>query len=289
MTTGAEGKALRPRQGLVRLVLSMAVATWGTTSPGLATSDAGTAAVEAWSPATAPSAAAPAAWRLPPFHAVDELSQRKQRFLDYLLPLVRAENDRIRQQRLGLEEVAAAYERGRPLGERRWWYLRDLAREYRVDAAALGPGRLIEALRERVDVIPPSLALAQAAKESGWGGSRFARRGNNLFGQWCFERGCGLVPRERGRGREHEIRAFTTVRHSVASYLKNLNTHPGYRALRALRAHQRRLDLPLSGLLLAEGLTRYSEGGAGYVREVQTLIRQIGLEGDVVMAQASRG
>jgi Bax protein len=87
-----------------------------------------------------------------------------------------------------------------------------------------------------------------------------------------------MVPRQRPSGMRHEVRSFDTVRHSVASYVRNLNTHPRYRRLRLLRAGLRAEALPLSGLRLAEGLTGYSERGYAYVREVQALIRQNALE-----------
>jgi Bax protein len=215
---------------------------------------------------------------LPAFDEADQVAAKKQRFFDFLGPVVRAENDRISRQRTGLLDIASARAAGERLSWRQAWFLGDLAREYRLDGRHLTPGELIGKLLERVDVIPASLVLAQAAKESGWGSSRFARRANNLFGQWCFEPGCGLVPRQRPAGMVHEVRSFATVRHSVVSYMRNLNTHPSYRRLRALRAELRERARPLSGMLLAEGLTRYSERGLAYVREVQVMIRQNALE-----------
>ena len=215
---------------------------------------------------------------LPPFHEMQHVAVKKQRFFDYLEPVVRTENDLIRRQRGRLLEIARAREAGEPMSWMQLRYLHALAREYRVHSRNLPGAALIDELRERVDVIPTSLVLVQAAKESGWGSSRFARRANNLFGQWCFETGCGLVPRERPAGMTHEVRSFDSVRDSVASYMLNLNTHPSYRGMRLLRSKLREQARPLSGVRLAEGLTRYSAHGAHYVREVQGMIRQNGLE-----------
>lgn len=237
------------------------------------------AAVLTWSVGVGVTERGPGAEPLPPFHEIEQVSVKKQRFFEYLTPVIRAENERIREQRARLLEIA----RDRDAGEAPGWlarrFLDRLAREYRVDADALDTDELIDALVERVDVIPRSLVLVQAAKESGWGSSRFARRANNLFGQWCFDPGCGLVPRNRPEGRVHEVQSFDTVRDAVASYVRNLNTHRSYEPLREVRAELRAADRPLRGSELARGLGRYSERGDVYVREVQSMIRENGLEG----------
>jgi Bax protein len=201
-------------------------------------------------------------------------AERKERFFEFMRPLIREENARILEQRERLRSLAAAEEVG--WFDRRW--LQGLAEDYGLDPEELETDALIERLLRRVDVVPVSLALAQAAKESGWGTSRFAREGNNLFGQWCYEPGCGLVPRARGEGRSHEVRVFDSPRASVASYLRNINTHRGYRELRQARARMRAADRPLSGLALAEQLHRYSERGQAYVEEIKGLIRYNRLE-----------
>ena len=130
----------------------------------------------------------------------------------------------------------------------------------------------------RVDEVPASLALVQAAKESGWGSSRFAREGYNFFGQQCFQRGCGFTPRNRTAGLRHEVAKFKSVRAAVRSYIHNLNTHPQYEAFRAIRAELRAKEAPLSGITLAQGLESYSERGLAYVEEVQAMIRANHLE-----------
>jgi Bax protein len=215
---------------------------------------------------------------LPAFHEIEQVDERKQEFFDYLTPVIRAENERIRQQRTRLMEIAGSYDQGQPPGWQDRRFLAGLAEQYRLEADELSTRQLLDALLMRVDVIPRSLVLVQAAKESGWGSSRFARRANNLFGQWCYDQGCGLVPQNRLPGRTHEVRSFDTVQDAVVSYLRNLNTHPSYEDLRDVRARLRAQDAPLSGVSLAEGLLRYSERGEVYVREVQAMIRQNHLE-----------
>jgi len=107
-----------------------------------------------------------------------------------------------------------------------------------------------------VDTIPPSLALAQAANESAWGTSRFARQAHNYYGQWCFEKGCGIVPDRRDANKSHEVAAFDSPRESVARYLHNLNSN----------------SAPVTGIALAAGLGKYSERGADYISELRSMI-----------------
>lgn len=215
-----------------------------------------------------------AASPIPDFREFEAGDERKLAFFEFMRPLIEEENARIMEDRQRLQELAAEESPG--WLDRRW--LHGLAHEYGVDAEDLDDETLIAALLRRVDVVPLSLALAQAAKESGWGTSRFARKGYNLFGEWCYDPGCGLVPRARARDRSHEVRVFDSPRDSVASYLRNINTHPGYRALRRVRAGMRAEDRPLSGMVLAEQLQRYSERGQAYVEDIKGLIRHNELE-----------
>lgn len=217
---------------------------------------------------------------LPDFGVLDGPA-KKERFFAFLEPKVHNANSAIERERVRLEEI------GRKVGdeslswlERR--FIAELAENYNIDMAEpadyIGT---ISQLMKRVDVIPTSLVLIQAAKESGWGTSKFAMLGNNLFGQQCFVAGCGFVPSARTAGRQHEVERFSTVDQAVASYLHNLNTHPRYQRLREIRATQRATfgeQADLTGSELAEGLLAYSERGADYVTEVQAMIRQNQLE-----------
>ncbi len=115
--------------------------------------------------------------------------------------------------------------------------------------------------------------LAQAANESGWGNSRFAREGNNLFGQWCFSIGCGIIPGERNHRSRHEVQVFETPFESVSSYMRNLNSHQQYQELRIIREQSLQQNETINGLLLTEGLLGYSERGEDYVLEIQQMIR----------------
>ncbi|MDX8381543.1 MAG: glucosaminidase domain-containing protein, partial [Ghiorsea sp.] len=132
------------------------------------------------------------------------------------------------------------------------------------------------ALLKRVDTVPLELVLSQAANESAWGTSRFARKANNLFGQWCFTKGCGLVPSRRNAGSTHEVAAFKSPQLSVRSYLRNLNTGRVYKDLRTIRAQKRAQGKTATAFELAEGLNKYSERGQAYVKEIRSMIKYNG-------------
>ena len=163
--------------------------------------------------------------------------------------------------------------------------LRHLARRYRVSGDPVKDPRARDALLRRVDVIPVSLVLAQAANESAWGTSRFAREGNNLFGIWTWDESKGIVPKKRAPGHRHLVRRFDSIQESVRYYLHNLNSHPAYTQLRILRAHAREQGRPLRGSELAAGLTRYSARGEEYVRLIRQLIQRYDLASLVARRQ----
>lgn len=158
-----------------------------------------------------------------------------------------------------------------------WFQRRDikaLAEEYELEWSDDDIADVTDRLWLRVDVIPEELALVQAAKESGWGRSRFAVEYSNLFGHWCYEAGCGVVPERRSASARHEVAAFDDVSESVRRYMNNLNTHERYAELRRLRAAQRRAEQPVTGPSLAPGLQGYSERGEPYVEEVISMMQQ---------------
>jgi Bax protein len=186
--------------------------------------------------------------------------ERKHLFIKTVLPLVLMENERLQQQRRETLDLLSRLEQGEPLPatEQRW--LRDLAREFRIKKDVVTEPQARDLLRRRVDIVPVDLALAQAALESGWGRSRHARKNHDLFGL------TGIAER-RGAPK------FETLRKSVHTYIRTLNSHAAYERLRKIRAKLRATDHPLDGAALAAGLTKYSSLGETYVRKVQTMIR----------------
>ncbi len=210
------------------------------------------------------------AYILPPLQAstldysqARTVEEKKQIFFDTLRPIIYNRNRLIRDDR---QRILFAREHGI---DQAW--LSQLAQRYKLAWNPRQPDW--QALLQRVDTIPVELVMAQAANESAWGQSRFAQQANNLFGQWCFRQGCGIVPGRRDEGKTHEIRAFDSINDSVESYMHNINTSRAYRKLRLIRARLRQQDEPLSGLQLANGLNSYSSRGQAYVREVKSIIR----------------
>ena len=135
------------------------------------------------------------------------------------------------------------------------------------------PIEVIKLLRRRVNVIPASLVLAQAANESGWGTSRFARQGNNLFGLWCYTENCGIEPARRQAGAKHQVAAFDNVEAGIKYYFYTINSHPAYRDLRIRRENLIASGQAVTGIELASGLMSYSERGQAYVDEIRAMIR----------------
>lgn len=205
--------------------------------------------------------------QLPADLAEQPVANRKALFFSSLTPLVLAENQRLLQKRARLQDLLA-----RPVwSEAEQRELAALAERYAVIGELEDP-RTQERLLRRVDEIPLGLALAQAAKESGWGTSRFAQEARNLFGVWTWDSSQGLVPAARQSGATHLVRVFPDLQASVRNYLHTLNTGAVYAPLRQQRAYLRSVGAPLQPLALVDGLERYSERGQSYVQEVRAMI-----------------
>lgn len=199
--------------------------------------------------------------------ALQSIAKRKRLFIQAILPLVLEANETILADRRHLLELLRRREKGERVSYAEAAWLRLLATDYGLEA---GDSR---ALRRRVDAVPPALALAQAAAESGWGTSRFAHKGNAVFGQRTWVRGNGLVPRRRDEDKRHEVRKFGGLRASVAAYMMNLNRHPAYRAFRDQRARMRDRDGRLDSSALAGSLIRYAEIGRDYIETLRIIMR----------------
>jgi Bax protein len=199
--------------------------------------------------------------------AVPSIDARKAVFIRTMLPLVLKVNESILLDRGRLLALRSRVDASKPMTAEENAWLQDLSRRYGLDSPDF------DLLLKRVDVIPPSIALAQAAEESGWGTSRFAREANAAFGQYTYDDENGLVPERREDGKRHLIRAYDHLLDGVRSYALNLNTHEAYRQFRRQRAEMRAHGQELDGLTLVPALLAYSEGGQAYVDTVETIIR----------------
>jgi len=213
---------------------------------------------------------------MPDFAAMEEdVAEMKSAFYAYLTPMVIHHNNAIREQRTRLEALQQNLIQGASLSrdDKRW--LNTLADQYELGSdEERTPETLLQGLLLRVDTVPLELALVQAAKESGWGRSRFAVEANNLFGQWCYVEGCGVVPSNRPAGANHEVEEFRSVSEAMRRYMNNLNTHESYSDFRRLRQQLRESGKPPTGMALADGLTLYSERREAYVEDIRGMMQQ---------------
>jgi len=187
--------------------------------------------------------------------------EKRELFIRIVLPLILDENEKITEDRKKLFKILS--KNFNTVGERVW--LKRRFKEYKIEDQDLAK------LKMRMDIIPVSIALAQAANESGWGTSRFALEGNALFGQWTYGKK-GISPASKDPDKTHKVLQFQILKASVRAYKNNLNTHNAYKEFREARAKQRQSEELLNGLALTKYLTRYAQNGEQYVKILDDLI-----------------
>jgi len=188
---------------------------------------------------------------------------KRDLFIKIILPLVLAENNKILDDRKQLFKILR--KNFNTAGERVW--LRRRFKEYKVEDGDLSK------LKMRMDIVPVSIAIAQAANESGWGTSRFALEGNALFGQWTWSKK-GISPKNKDPDKSHKVLQFQVLKASVRAYKNNLNTHNAYKEFRETRAKLRQDNKKIIGLDLTQYLKNYSEIGDQYVEILELIIRK---------------
>ncbi|MCY4329650.1 MAG: glucosaminidase domain-containing protein [Endozoicomonadaceae bacterium] len=199
------------------------------------------------------------------------VTERKEAFTAMMLPLIRAANKKVMSQRQYVEKLSHQH----TFSDDEITLLRRIGDQYKLPLSKTPPEKSwFEKILTRVDILPPSMMLVQAATESAWGTSRFSVTGNNYYGMWCYSKGCGMVPKERPAGHTYEVRRFNTTQDSVDAYLHNINTFSAYVGLRSIRADQRSEKKPLNSMELVEGLVKYSQMGAAYVESLRKWIRR---------------
>jgi Bax protein len=194
---------------------------------------------------------------------IQSVKLKKETFIKIVLPLVVAENEKILEDRFKLKKITS---RKITTDKEKQW-LRQKFLEYRVKKGN------VDELMTKMDIIPASIALAQAAKESGWGTSRFALEGNAIFGQWTWN-GKGIAPLNRDKSKNHKILKFPILRASVKAYKNNLNTHKSYIKFREVRKHLREKNKKITGLILTKTLDNYAETGSEYTKILEQIITQ---------------
>jgi len=194
---------------------------------------------------------------------IENSKKRKEFFIQIVLPLIIEENNNIKIDRNTLFTIINKSNNSN--SEKQW-----LEKKYKQYGAKSGD---LSTLKIRMDEIPVSLAIAQAAKETGWGTSRFALEGNALFGQWTWS-GEGLKPKEAKEGESHKVMKFNVLQASVRAYQRNINTHSTYKDFRKARAKLRDQNKPLDSIELSKYLNKYAETGNQYVEVLQKIIKQ---------------
>ena len=189
--------------------------------------------------------------------------KKRELFIKIILPLILAENNKISEDRKKLFKILG--KNFNTVGERVW--LKRRFKEYKIEDKDLAK------LKMRMDIVPVSIAIAQAANESGWGTSRFALEGNALFGQWTWSKK-GISPKKSDPNSSHKILQFQILKASVRAYKNNLNTHNAYQEFREARAKQREGNNKIIGLELTKYLKAYASIGEQYVRILDDIIEK---------------
>jgi len=194
---------------------------------------------------------------------IENVQKRKDLFIQIILPLVIKENNNIRLDR---KKLFSILNKSKNTRIEKVWLLKKF-KQYGV------VNKDLSTLKVRMDEVPISMAIAQAAKETGWGTSRFALEGNALFGQWTWS-GEGIKPAGADDDSTHKIMKFKVLQASVKAYQRNLNTHNSYKEFRSARAELRDRGKKLDSIILSEYLDRYAETGKKYVKILQLIIKQ---------------
>ena len=198
---------------------------------------------------------------------IENTKKRKELFIQIILPLIIKENNNIKLDRKKLFSILNKSKNTNV--EKKW--LASKFKQYGV------VNKDLSTLKIRMDQIPVSMAIAQAAKETGWGTSRFAQEGNALFGQWTWS-GEGIRPADAKNDSTHKVMKFKVLQASVKAYQRNLNTHSSYKSFRSARAEMRDKKKKLDSMILSEYLDKYAETGKEYVKILQQIIRQNNLK-----------
>jgi len=198
---------------------------------------------------------------------IEDTKRRKDLFIKIILPLVIKENNNIKYDRKKLFSILNKNKNTK--SEKKW--LQFKFKQYGV------VNKDLSTLKIRMDEVPVSMAIAQAAKETGWGTSRFAQEGNALFGQWTWS-GEGIKPAAADNNSTHKVMKFKVLQASVKAYQRNLNTHSTYKDFRGARADLRDKGKKLDSIILSQHLDKYAETGKEYVKILQQIIRQNNLE-----------
>ena len=200
----------------------------------------------------------------------------QQKFIQKITPKVQKQNIYIQNQRNAILQILHNIDNNNSVSHARTQWLYNIARVYKVKSFSAKNPASRKTLLLRVNTLPTSLVLAQAINESNWGRSRFAKKANNLFGMWCYQAGCGIIPLNRAKNKTFEVKSYSNQAASIQAYFYNLNTNPQYSQLRQMRNNIITKGNIILGLNLANYLTGYS-ADQQYGNIIKQIIKQHGL------------
>lgn len=212
---------------------------------------------------------------LTPASGPQSLDQQQQSFVEFMVPKIDLANEQIFALRKQILLAASQMHKKKKLSDAQKRFLKRTAVAYQLNHFDVSDSVSMAELLKRVDIVPTSLVLAQGADESGWGTSSFAQNQHNFFGQHCFTKGCGIVPKGAANG-SFEVAKFNDAQDAINYYLYNLNTNDSYLAFRNERVRLRTEGLPLTGSALAPFLEGYSTQGSTYISLINSIISVYG-------------
>jgi len=216
--------------------------------------------------------------QLPDFSKISNIKERKTAFISYIVPYINAEISKLNRDRSNLLNLYNEYIDGKNLSKKETLWFVKLTHKYRMKNNDINNLMTWTELKKRLDILPTSMIIAQAALETAWGTSRFAKEGNNLFGQQCYTKNCGIMPLKREAGKTHEVMKFKNIGKSIEAYLLNLNGHKAYEMLRTTRRTNRIKNQYIGDDELHKRLGKYSEIGNNYNIIIEKIISQNNLQ-----------
>ncbi len=195
------------------------------------------------------------------------VSKQKEYFFNYFNEKIEIENRKILKERAFIKSLNGR--KNLDKNSSKYKKLEHLQKKYKI-SNIYNYSKFLK----RVDIIPPSLALAQAATESGWGKSRFFKKANNIFGHWTYNPKIGMVPLKRAKGKKHLIRIFSSLQDSIKAYMLNLNRTNAYYEFRLKRKQMREREEVINGMILSSTMTKYSGIGHDYVKILKSIIKK---------------
>lgn len=207
------------------------------------------------------------------YFLIENKEKQKIYFFEYMYKLSKNENEKILEERNFIKKYLNSNLLNIDTNSSEFLRLLKIKKKYRIKK----PYDL-KPYMKKIDVVPASLVLAQAAVESGWGKSRFMKNANNIFGHWTYNPKIGIIPKKREEGAKHFIRVFKTVQASISAYMLNLNRNAAYKTFHKERYKQRENNIKPSGLVLSQTMINYSGIGKEYLSILKNVIKKNGLE-----------